>query len=130
MNSTDCGPSRRGRGRLLASAALILIAASQLIAASSGEPGPYALPIAVIGVFALLTAARLATAGCVESRVATAILCATILIGIALAHTVGMPGAAPTAWTLRDALVLALCAATTASVVGPSRSGSRALWRL
>jgi hypothetical protein len=100
-------------------AAVVLVAVSllHLVAASVGDPlhSPFALVWAALGVVGLLTTARFVTAQCFESRLGMIFVGSATLVALVLLHTVGAPGAARAAWTLRDLLLLALSAALVAS---------------
>lgn len=133
MTGADCArlPGERPRPRRLSALALVVLATIQLVTASGADLAhdPVALLTAVLGVTGLLTALRLGTAGCIESRIATAILATAALLGLALTHTLGAPGAAPSAWTLRDALLGAVALGLAGAAFRPSRQSARTLWR-
>jgi hypothetical protein len=114
-------PARAARHRrpLAWAAAVVLVAISvlHLVAASVGDPlhSPIALVWAALGVVGLLTTARFVTAQCFESRVGMVFVGFATLVATLLLHTVGAPGVARVAWTLRDLLLVALSAALVAS---------------
>lgn len=94
-------------------------------AAVSPAPVPYARPlVAVLAVVALGSAARLATTRCIESRVAASAVGFATVLGVALASTIGLPGAGsrpvdPPAVVL---VLTALLAMALVAVPQPTRS--------
>lgn len=65
-------------------------------AAVSTAHEPYAsVLLGVLGAIALLSAARLGTARCIESRVAATAVALATVTGVVLASTVGPPGSRP-----------------------------------
>ncbi len=133
MNGAGCAPlaAEHPRPRRLSAVALLALATAQLATASGADLArdPVALLTAVLGVTGLLTAIRLGTAGCVESRIATGLLAGAALIGVVLAHTFGAPGVPASAWTLRDALIGTLALGLAGAAIRAGRRPAGGLWR-
>ncbi|WP_164234594.1 hypothetical protein [Microbacterium hydrocarbonoxydans] len=133
MNGAGCTrlPAVQQRPRRLSAVALLALATTQLATASAADLAndPVALLTAVLGVAGLLTAIRLGTAGCVESRIATGLLAGAALIGVVLSNTLGAPGSPASSWTLRDILLGTLALGLAAATIRAGRRPAGGLWR-
>jgi len=101
--------TRTSRGVTIVATLLVLV---QLVHLLRGDHAPYVEALLLALVLATGSATvRLHHGGCVESRLAVALLAGLSGTGTVLAMTVGLPGRAGPAWSLLGAITLVLSAA-------------------
>jgi hypothetical protein len=123
MTSTPFPGSAHDTRSWLAPAATAQLGLLLAWASASAPPVRHAsLLIGLLATVALVAAARMGTAHCMESRVAAVAVAALTASGVLLTSTVGLPGAAARPLDLPAAALLVVAVAVVALVASTERA--------